>query len=299
MTGTVAAAADDGPERLPVLDSDASFRAEEELAAEPAYICAVMQLPIERAAVPLDGVTTETPQDVDDATSDSEEHIPVEPEKKVTTTADKNLLADPPEAARTSAASVLVDPALTNHTLGVSIDGDAYALPLTRPRLVRPLRDNQTSTGQRRPGDESETEAADGEELAKSLSTMVLTAVETYSGPDDPGWRAAEVLSETWSPALGASYQLGYARGHAAGQREAEREMQVAWSAAVRTVKPVLAQPTREELDRRRGEHHDACPRRCGSCSACICAAAWRSRGGRPFLGRAAEAELRRNGSGR
>jgi hypothetical protein len=50
--------------------------------------------------------------------------------------------------------------------------------------------------------------------------------------------------------------------------------------------------PRYAELEKRRQPDHQPCGSRCDSCSCCIHAQAWRSRGGRPYLGVAAEAVL-------
>lgn len=52
---------------------------------------------------------------------------------------------DQEEGGRKSAATVLVEQALNLYDLGVSTDGEPYALPRTGPRLVRMLRGSRTS----------------------------------------------------------------------------------------------------------------------------------------------------------
>jgi hypothetical protein len=75
------------------------------------------------------------------------------------------------------------------------------------------------------------------------------------AGPDDPTFRAASLLADSWGPALAAADRLGYARGYSDGYGAAELEMANAWRAVAGKVeKGLKATPTREVLAARRGE---------------------------------------------
>jgi len=105
------------------------------------------------------------------------------------------------------------------------------------------------------------TEAAN-EDLTRALLTTIPErdtgdAVDTdeFTGPEDPRWRAAELLADAWGPALERSYHLGYASGYDAGRWSAEHEMAEAWAQMASKITATLAQPTHDELQARRGEH--------------------------------------------
>lgn len=133
------------------------------------------------------------------------------------------------------------------------------------------------------------------EDLAQDLLTKVVcdTCAITRTGSDHASWKAAQILADAWTPALADAYRMGFVAGRASGRRAAERELQRDWSAMVAEVKPVLAAPTQDELRRLRdveADGHTPCRNRCGSCSRCIHAEAWRNRGGRDYLGVRGEA---------
>lgn len=86
---------------------------------------------------------------------------------------------------------------------------------------------------------------------------------------DDTTTQALEPCSDDAGTLVGAALtaraavvnRLGFADGHTAGRLKAEREMQEAWSAVVRSTKRVLAMPTQKELRRLRRDR----PRPCDS----------------------------------
>ncbi|WP_073387924.1 hypothetical protein [Jatrophihabitans endophyticus] len=114
-------------------------------------------------------------------------------------------------------------------------------------------------------------------------------SVDTAARPD---LTAATLLAEAWTPALDASYQLGWTDGHTAGRQAAERDMQDCWSQLAAVVRVRAVDPQVAELERIRNTVDGSpCPQRCDSCSRCIASRAWWARGGRPYLGRDGEAE--------
>lgn len=70
----------------------------------------------------------------------------------------------------------------------------------------------------------------------------------------DATLRASLHLVTAWESALGAAHRLGHEIGYAAGYAAAEKQMADAWRHAADSVRKVLAQPTRDELARRRGD---------------------------------------------
>jgi hypothetical protein len=116
-----------------------------------------------------------------------------------------------------------------------------------------------SATVERRPG--IGTEAAD-EDQAKSLDIKVpqvdracpTVSADKYDGPDDPRWQAAELLADSWGPALASSYHLGYETGYARGYRDAEQDMERSWTQMRKKIRATMAYPTNAELKHRRGE---------------------------------------------
>lgn len=109
--------------------------------------------------------------------------------------------------------------------------------------------------------DESDSRPAGNGPATKSLNddTSSVSATREFddmlagcTGPEDPTYRAASLLSAAWEPALSASYRLGREDGYAAGHAAAEAEMAAAWHRVYVDVKNVLRQPTLDELRRRR-----------------------------------------------
>lgn len=109
---------------------------------------------------------------------------------------------------------------------------------------------------------------------------------------DDSYGRAAQLLADAWGPALAAAQCLGYERGYARGHADAESAMAISWAELVRQVRDGARCPSAKDLERRRQPDHEPCGRRCGRCSRCIHSLSYWQRGGRDFLGTAAERAL-------
>lgn len=74
----------------------------------------------------------------------------------------------------------------------------------------------------------------------------------TCTGPDDPRFRAAEMLADAWQPALATAERIGYGNGYAAGYWAAEQEMGEAWANVARGLKSFWQKS--DEADRYRRE---------------------------------------------
>ena len=85
-------------------------------------------------------------------------------------------------------------------------------------------------------------------------ATDYVAALAACSGPEDPAFKAASLLADAWKPALDRSYSMGYENGYCAGWAECERDMADHWRKTVGAVRTVLAQPSHDEVMRRRGE---------------------------------------------
>lgn len=125
----------------------------------------------------------------------------------------------------------------------------------------------------------SSSRSHSGGESLDLTSTGVSDATPGYrpedlGGPDDPRWRAVELLADAWGPALRRSHDMGHAAGFEAGRWWAEREMAQAWSKAIRPIVATLRYPTQDELRIVRDTSAPTpCTATCGLCSRCIRAA--------------------------
>lgn len=109
----------------------------------------------------------------------------------------------------------------------------------------------------------------------------------------DTGWRA---LGDCPRGALRWA-ALAYRLGVEDGRQQLLAAIGQAGVDVARAAQPVLRQRRHEDIFRSRQIDHAPCPTRCGSCSRCIASRAYWSRGGRPYLGAAREAQLARGGA--
>ncbi len=72
------------------------------------------------------------------------------------------------------------------------------------------------------------------------------------TGPDDPRFKALEIIADAWQPALAAAQNLGYRSGYAAGCWDTESEAAEQWRRMLGPIQATLRQPTYAELARRR-----------------------------------------------
>lgn len=113
---------------------------------------------------------------------------------------------------------------------------------------------NPTESDSRPAGNGPATKSLNDDAASVQGTKDFLAYLAEPSGPDDPTFRAASLLADAWGPALDRSYRLGWENGYAAGFYEAEKDMAEAWAKAARPIRAALAQPTWEQLQRRRGE---------------------------------------------
>ncbi|MGN6607781.1 MAG: hypothetical protein ACTHMS_12340 [Jatrophihabitans sp.] len=82
-------------------------------------------------------------------------------------------------------------------------------------------------------------------------------------------------------PWLGIAYAAGLADGRTSVYADLEAAGRSGAATAARTV---WRQRPWDEIRATHEVDHKPCQRRCGSCSRCVHAAAWKARGGRPYL---------------
>ncbi|MDP9092273.1 MAG: hypothetical protein M3N95_04855 [Actinomycetota bacterium] len=86
-----------------------------------------------------------------------------------------------------------------------------------------------------------------------------------------------------------AGYRLGFPAGYERGYASGVQDEGDAWTSIMTGVSSVLRNPEHAELERRRQPDYTPCPYKCRACSRCIASMAYWARGGRPYMGRAAE----------
>jgi hypothetical protein len=87
-------------------------------------------------------------------------------------------------------------------------------------------------------------------------------------------------------------YRIGYGTGYAVGYAAGVTDEGDAWSAIFTGCAETWRRPDYAELQARREIDWQPCQQRCQACSRCIASLAYWARGGRPYLGVQAEADL-------
>lgn len=117
---------------------------------------------------------------------------------------------------------------------------------------------------------------------------QLVHAITGKPAPDgDPQriFRAAELLADSWGPALDAAMRTGYETGFDVGWLAGRDDERTAWNQLIGVFKDVTSGPRCAELVERRKPTNEPCAQDCGRCSRCV-RSSWVTRNGGDFLGR-------------